>query len=293
MLKTIRDVIADLTAEIVGRAPIFEPGFIAAGQLLSRFPQPVPRLYWRSVATLAARLRAEGRSFRQLDIGPTRLWFDVSTFTARDLYFSSQPYEWAITAWMADHLEAGATVVDVGANSGYHTIIAASLVGEGGHVFAFEPHPLVAKELREHIRRNGFDRRITTVDLALADEAARGVDFYASSSGFNTGTSSLIPTWERVSTEGRRMTVDTETFDNWRRGQDLRSIDLIKIDAEGAEDRVVRGMRETLAQAPPAHIIIETDEASEAYRTLGSAGYDATVLERVSELSNLLFSYRR
>ena len=195
---------------------------------------------------------------------------------------------------MVDHLAAGATVVDVGANSGYHTILAASVVGERGHVFAFEPNPSVAEELRAHVRQNGFDRRVTTVDVALADKAARAVDFYASSSDFNTGMSSLIPTWERgVSTEGRRMTVDTETFDAWRRGQGLHVIDLVEIDAEGAEDRVIRGMRETLAQAPPAHIIIETAEASEAYHTLGSVGYEATILERVSELSNVLFTYRR
>jgi len=83
--------------------------------------------------------------------------------------------------------------------------------------------------------------------------------------------------------------VRCQRFDDWRRAARVEDIALM-IDVEGAEDRVVAGMTDTLRDAPPAHIICETTRATAAHRMLVDHGYTATELERSGELVNLLYS---
>ena len=56
-------------------------------------------------------------------------------------------------------LQRGDVFVDVGANIGYFSVLAACLVGEGGQVFAFEPDPDNFRLLRDNVALNGFSSR--------------------------------------------------------------------------------------------------------------------------------------
>ena len=292
LIKSARNVVADAAAAAVFRWPALEPAYIGGGMLLSRVPL-VETAYRRSIDTLTGHLRVAGRQFRQITFGSRQIWLDVSEFTAKTLYFRATPYEPATIQWMLEHLRNGNVVVDVGANHGYHSMIAGVMVGERGRVFAFEPNPTVRAQLNEHVQRNGFADRLKVRAAALSDTTADSVDFYVSSSAANSGMSSLDPAWEEgVSAEGRRITVRTERFDEWRQREIPGRIDLVKIDVEGAEDRVVAGMAETLANEPPRHIICETTDTSHIYSVLTSCGYAATTLERIDDLANILFSYR-
>ena len=293
LIKRARDAVADLAASLVFRVPSLEPVYIGFGKLIWRVPL-LKTLYRRSMDTLAAHLRAAGRQFRSLQVGRCEVRLDVTDFTAKGLYFLSIPYEPATIDWMVRHLSAGDVFIDVGANHGYHSIVAGAQVGASGRVYAFEPNPLVREQLREHVRANGFESRVTVSDAALADTTGDTVNLYLSRCASNSGLSSLDPAWDAAPAahDQRTVRVRTERFDDWLARAGLARVDLVKIDVEGTEDRVVRGMTGALEAAPPHHIICETTERSAAHRTLTERGYDSTILEWVGDLANILYTHR-
>jgi len=67
-------------------------------------------------------------------------------------------------------VEPGDTVIDVGADVGYLSLVLRSCVGEGGRVIRFEPIPKIFDRLRDHVELNGYDI-ITSVHAGLSDEA--------------------------------------------------------------------------------------------------------------------------
>lgn len=286
---------ADGLAHIVFRAPVTEPAYIAFGRLLWRIPL-VKTLYGRSTDTLTGRLRASGRQYRPVQIGPHRIQFDVTHFTARGLYFLAVPYEPGTISWMLRHLRAGDAFVDVGANHGFHTVIAAAIVGERGHVFACEPNPEAQDALWAHVRLNGFDRRVTLLESALADRRQDAVELFLSGRPDNNGIASLDPLWEPIPAYRGRgsLRVRTERFDDWRRVAGIDGIALVKIDVEGAEELVLCGMTETLLTDPPPAVICETSWGGPAYSLLIDRGYAAEPLDWIGEeFGNILFTHRR
>src|SRR3989338_49637 len=76
-----------------------------------------------------------------------------------------EPYE---TAIFRDVVRPGMTIIDIGANIGYFTVIAATRAGATGHVIAFEPAPENFEMLTKTIESNGF-KNVETHMMAIAD----------------------------------------------------------------------------------------------------------------------------
>jgi FkbM family methyltransferase len=132
-------------------------------------------------------------------------------------------------------LPKGGTVIDIGGNIGYHAILAATAVGPQGKVFTFEPARAVSRELEYNIRLNG----LANVHLTKAAVSNRRGTAELFGVGDNElGSSSLIDRGNTTSTE----TVQLITFDDIATMTNLRNVDLIKIDVEGAEQEVIEGM---------------------------------------------------
>jgi FkbM family methyltransferase len=102
--------------------------------------------------------------------GSTKLrCYPDSTYSSNRFYFS----EWVDFTemhFLARYLRSGDGFIDGGANIGLYTLLAASLVGNRGHVDAFEPFPLSADRLRENIAINGL-ANVTVHQIAIADSA--------------------------------------------------------------------------------------------------------------------------
>jgi FkbM family methyltransferase len=140
-------------------------------------------------------------------------------------------------------IRPGMTVVDIGANVGWFTMLAASLVGPSGSVVAVEPWSENCRLIITSLRRNGFDH----VELwPLALDRQRGWAHFMTHVGSNGG---LIGAEPDDIASGRGTIVPTFTLDELV-GDD-RPIDFVKIDVEGAEHRVLLGGQRTLERCRP------------------------------------------
>jgi FkbM family methyltransferase len=145
----------------------------------------------------------------------------------------------------------GDRVIDVGANLGYYTLIMASRVGEAGRLDSFEANPRIAKLLTRSVEFNGYAPRATV---------------HAAAAGNQTGTVEFA-TWRHKSGSGHLL-VDTHDYpaDTMKfsvpmvRLDDAVSndrVDLIRIDAEGAEPLILEGARQILLRSPSILICME------------------------------------
>ena len=279
-------------ADLVSRVPAIERPFVALGPYVWSLPG-VGRLY-RGVAERAAdRLHRSDCRFRQVSICGVSLNFDVTEFTTRSLFFGRALYEPATTACLFDRLTPGRVFVDIGANHGYFTTLAAALVGEGGRVLAFEPNPAVFVQLEHHIELNGFQSHVVCEPVALADRPAAGVTLYVSQVDGNSGLSSLTPTRALLDSAGlsidQTIAVQVDTFDRYQKAIGLEYVDLVKIDVERSEHQVVAGMSNALARNMIGAIICETTWDSLAHQLLCQAGFEPRILERAGPLANILY----
>jgi FkbM family methyltransferase len=142
-------------------------------------------------------------------------------------------------------LKAGMVFVDVGANKGDFTLLAATLVGPTGLVHAFEPAPGNVAMLRQSIAANGLTN-IRVHDLALSDASGEATLYLA---GRRSGWHSLIG--GLPDRDAGTVCVRTRRLDDF----DLGSVHAIKIDVEGAEQMVLEGARETLVRNRPIVLV--------------------------------------
>jgi len=168
----------------------------------------------------------------------------ITPHLAMDGYWES----W-ITTTLARTLRPGWHCLDVGANHGYYTLVMADAVGPQGRVVPVEPTPRLAELLRETLDVNGFPH-VTIAQQAATDTAGESLQLVVPARrSLNARLSEQAGPTDAV-VEVDSTTVDVLTRD-WPR------VDLIKIDVEGAEERVWRGMQRTLGDNPDIVLLLE------------------------------------
>lgn len=173
--------------------------------------------------------------------------------------------------------ERSAVALDIGANVGHHTLYMASFCAQ---VHAFEPYENVASAIDDKIQRNGL-RHVQVHRVGLSDQE-QVLDYFAPQ-GVNTGTGTFVATHE---TQNNRLVGQLRVVkaDDYFQALQLERVDLVKIDVEGFELSVLRGMPETLRRHRPIVMLELSDEARqslpslEALMALFPAGYRAEVV---------------
>jgi FkbM family methyltransferase len=168
---------------------------------------------------------------------PTIGEFEIRAGTD-DLYHVLPSREAAVVAELRKQLRPGSTFVDAGANIGFFAVLAAQLVGPTGHVVAIEMMPDTAHRLRAHLAMN----RLTSVvvhEYALSDHSGDEVVATVSEGEFGKATIA------RSNDGQRKVTVVTRTIDDLL-ADAATSIDLIKMDLEGAETLALEGASKIL-----------------------------------------------
>jgi FkbM family methyltransferase len=148
-------------------------------------------------------------------------------------------------------LRPGHTVIEVGANMGYHTLAMAEEIGPTGRLHAFEANPAIARLLDATIQVNGFlDRVALHPKAALAQKGE--VEFAVHPD--HCGSAHLAVPQDQPCYTGR-VRVPAVALDE-ELGQ-LGAVDLIRMDAEGSEPLVLRGAAWLIARSPNLAIVME------------------------------------
>lgn len=190
-------------------------------------------------------------------------------------------YEWRNVAIAAALVPSGGTIVEIGANVGTETVCFADLVGASGRVHAIEPLPsnvaalLRAKDISHH-------GNISVHEIALSDRSGQ-VDFSVPP-GHASGIGHIAGDGEGPSSESIR--VQCATLDTL--GSQIGPSQLIVMDVEGEEVRVLRGGRNYLAshkpplvlEASPKLLARAGDSLSDLRQSLLDLGYGVFEISR-------------
>jgi FkbM family methyltransferase len=169
-------------------------------------------------------------------------------------------YEPAKHALIRRHLRPGMTFIDVGANKGDFTLLAARLAGNSGTVISIEPAPENHSILQRSIELNDYTN-IRVLQVALSDRDGTANLQIGSTSGSHT----LSPEFNGL----RTVAVPTRTLDGVVAEQQLGSVDMIKIDVQGLELAVLRGAAQTLRANPGIILLLDLPKQSEKRRAIG------------------------
>jgi FkbM family methyltransferase len=157
-----------------------------------------------------------------------------------------------LVAFMRRRLRPGDTFIDVGANIGYLSAVGSRLVGPHGVVVAIEPAPFASAALQETVAMNDLTN-IRLVAAAVSDRDGELPLFVAPD--YATGASTTVDRHNRGLREQR---VRAAPLGSLVTREELANTRLIKIDVEGAEDRVLAGMLASLdALAADAELVVE------------------------------------
>ncbi|MEO6212385.1 MAG: FkbM family methyltransferase [Vicinamibacterales bacterium] len=152
-------------------------------------------------------------------------------------------YDAEVAAYLAEHVMAGSTCLDIGANVGVYALQFARWTGASGRVVAFEPNPVSAAVLAEHARMNHLSGRIEVVPAAVAD--ASGVRTFHMADA--DGMSRLGVPNPEIASRTRPTPVRVTTLDEFCEAQGV-SPDWLLVDVEGFEFAVLAGGRRTIAR---------------------------------------------
>jgi FkbM family methyltransferase len=198
--------------------------------------------------------------------------------------FAEDPFA-GLTSRRPD-LFRGGHILDVGANVGYTAAIFANAADEASRVYAFEPEPLNLRRLHGVVRRKRLEHRITVVESAVGD---------------TVGEVTLVvndqhPGDHRVAAGAagpRSIRVPMTTLDTYVVQHGLSPVRFIKIDVQGLELAVSRGMEQVMERNRRLAVAFEYQEASarewgydaaDLMRFYASRGFDLFVLSQRGEL---------
>jgi len=199
----------------------------------------------RKIQTMGFTLLLHGDNYLEEEILRTGVWEPLAT------------------QYVQQTLRPGMVAVDVGANIGYFSFLMAHLVGRQGRVHAFEPYPGYIDRMCASLAVNDFEQ-IELHQVALSDRWGTQTLYKGLASARMCRWSHSDPAFSKVHDT---VTVACMPFDDYAR-EGLDRLDLMKIDVDGHEMKVLQGARGTIERYKPA-VVIELYE--EALRDAGSS----------------------
>jgi len=176
-------------------------------------------------------------------------------------------------------LQPGMVVIDVGANVGVYTFLAARCVGTTGRVYAIEPTPNCVACLKSTVVDNRLDRCVVPIEAAVGSQLGQVFLVFSGASVFNR----IVP--DRAAAGGRRVKAVAQlTLDHLWESEHKPQVDLLKIDVEGAELEVLQGAQQLLRSQEPI-VMFENRQGAkisgaEPTKFLATLGYQFYNYER-------------
>jgi FkbM family methyltransferase len=228
---------------LIGRIPQYVPDW----------PKPILRPFYNLIYRLMYSSIKEEKLVKTAK-GPyiyVNYWDDVERECANGTY------ERRYVDFFCSVIREGDVVVDVGAYIGYFSLLASGRVGAKGRVYSFEPIPRNFERLKRNLEVNKT-KNIRAYNLGLSD---RDETLSFTVPREIPAQSSLAASWSEL-TKGAKLTKDTvkaklTTFDRFGKDAGLNKVDIIKIDVDGAELKVLKGMRKTLTKSTDIWLFLE------------------------------------
>jgi FkbM family methyltransferase len=218
----------------------------------------VARFYPRVVSALRPfSFRGKGRLLSRIVPRRGHVSLELNGITFEDLDLSEHGqwhvycglFEVGETRAVTAYLKPGMNIVDVGANIGYYTALGAAAAGPSGRVIAFEPSPYAYQRLRNLVLNNRLTN-VTTFQMALSDQKGKAQLSLPKDSTNHAPT--MLPLANSAS-----VPIEVTTLDEVAGEIGMDSIDLLKLDVEGLEPRVLSGARRLLAAGRIKSVLCE------------------------------------
>ena len=200
-----------------------------------------------------------------------RIHVDPSDFAVGHTLARTAVYEPEVTRELRQRLSRGQTFVDVGANIGWFSLLAASVVGPTGTVVAVEPNPWNVALLRQSAKENGFDNIEILNIAAAATSGAAALETDGSNGRLVPIDGPPLEAFEA------NFVVPVEPLDAALSAAGVSRVDLMKIDVEGAEPLVLEGAASTIAAHQPTLVTEFFPLALDTSPWGSASGYLATL----------------
>jgi FkbM family methyltransferase len=241
---------------LLGRAPDVEGRAHLVGQLPALTVEELVRRFLNSPEfrsrPLVLQTLGGGDELREVDAGPFRIFVRANDQDIGRAITRNRTYEPHVGARLAELLAPGHTFVDVGANVGWFSLLAASMVGPTGDVRAVEANPDNCALIRRSVRLNGVEDIVRIHPVAASDQAATMV------LSPQAGSNGIVDDGGRFAAQFDTRLVHALALDDLL--HDVARLDVVKIDIEGGEHRAVLGFSDLLTKFRP-HVLAEHSPA--------------------------------
>lgn len=183
--------------------------------------------------------------------------------------------------WLRRSLRPGDTFIDVGASIGFHTLLASKLVGGSGTVVAIEASPGTYASLQRNLELNRAGN-VRAVNMAASDH--RGSLKFYRGPNHDLSSSTIYP---ELAKPGSQFEAEVETapLTEILSASELKRARVIKIDVEGAEGAVVRGLApglsmvrddlEVIVEIIPKYLSVLNIKPESVFQALTDCGFNA------------------
>ena len=183
------------------------------------------------ISTIPASAPGKSEAALRLELRDELVMMVPATLAAITSYVLLEQEEWfeKELSFVRSLLKPGMTAIDVGANLGVYSLPIARLIGPGGRIFSYEPGSEARALLESSCALNHF-QNVEIIGLAISDSPREGHLTFAASSELRA-----------LGKAGIGESVQITTLDVESAKRDWQSIDFLKIDAEGEEERIIAG----------------------------------------------------
>jgi FkbM family methyltransferase len=178
------------------------------------------------------------------NFGSFKMWLNENDhdFSSQVKHFGEYSMEKLETNVFRNYLKPGMSVLDLGANIGFYSLLASSIIKPNGKVIAFEPFPGNIKIIKSNIAENSFKNMIV-VEAAVSDHVGRSF-LYVSPYYFSEHSLFDYHYSSGLNKDNTKIEVNVLTVDDYleNHSNDFK-VDFIKMDIEGSEKKALKGMR--------------------------------------------------
>jgi FkbM family methyltransferase len=174
--------------------------------------------------------------------GRCKMWVDLAdTYVSRGCLLDA--YETNETNFIRKHLKQGDVFADIGANLGWFTLLASTIVGPSGHVHAFEPQPETFRRFSDTLNSNDLGGGVTAYHCGLSNRPGElFINHVVDTDNMGGAFIADTPVPGMVSAKVQSHTLDSLNLDR---------LNFIKIDVEGAEHKALLGGQKTILRNRP------------------------------------------